>query len=235
VTGTTGKHDRAPAPQAATLPRYKQVAAMVRDQIADGVLAPGALAPSGAALAKVTGYPVLTCRRALRTLIKDGILVQGAGPSARPRVPGPGGNYRVLTNARRTLSSALAEHRHAAGLTQPQLAELIGVSVTRIGHAETGRLWQSRPFWEHADKALNTGGGLLRLYDAYRAAEAPPSPAVEGTQPETGQAESSAVVTANVQQPVMCITVTWHNGTATTIYPPAAHGSQTLEGDQSEQ
>jgi hypothetical protein len=30
------------------LPKYQQVAAMVRDQVADGALAPGAPAPSGA-------------------------------------------------------------------------------------------------------------------------------------------------------------------------------------------
>jgi hypothetical protein len=38
------------------------------------------------------------------------------------------------------------------GLTQPQLAAVTGMSVTSIGHAETGRLWQSRRFWELGDK-----------------------------------------------------------------------------------
>jgi Helix-turn-helix domain len=50
--------------------------------------------------------------------------------------------------------------RRAAGLTQPQLAEVVGVSVTSVGHAETGRLWQSRRFWEHVDKGLSAGGEL---------------------------------------------------------------------------
>jgi DNA-binding transcriptional regulator YhcF (GntR family) len=227
MTGTTGKRDSASASQAAPLPRYKQVAAMVRHQVADGVLAPGALAPSGAALSRITGYSVLTCRRALRTLIKDGTLLQGTGPRARPRVPSPGGNHQVLADAKRALSAALAEHRRAAGLTQPQLAELIGVSVTRIGHAETGRLWQSRPFWENADKVLDAGGGLLRLHDVYRAAEVPPSPsAAEDIPPETGRAESTAVVTVNVPQPVTCITVTWVGGTVTTVYPPTPEEGQ---------
>jgi hypothetical protein len=72
-----------------------------------------------------------------------------------------GGNLRPA-------SRALARHRHAAGLTQPQLAEL---SVTTIGHAETGRTWQSRPFWEHADKFLTADGELIRLHEAYRATE----------------------------------------------------------------
>jgi DNA-binding XRE family transcriptional regulator len=242
VNRTADNHDPAPAPQTANLPRYKQVAAMIADQVADGVLAPGALAPSDAALAKVTGYSVLTCRRALRTLIKDGILIQGSGPSARPRVPGPGGSHQMLTDARRALSSALAEHRRAAGLTQPQLAELIGVSVTRVGHAETGRLWQSRPFWEGADKVLNADGGLLRLHDAYRAAELPrpaanlkdTTPATEETPPEPVPADALDAITIDVPEPVKSITITWLNGTVTTVCPPTGRRPQTHEGSTSQ-
>jgi hypothetical protein len=33
-------------------------------------------------------------------------------------------------------------------------------------HAETGRLWQSREFWEKADAALAADGELARLHDA---------------------------------------------------------------------
>ena len=194
---------------------------MVTKQVADGVLAPGALAPSGAALSKMTGYSVMTCRRALRTLVKDGILAQGASPSARPRVPGPGGH--TLTDAKCALSTALAERRRAAGLTQPQLAQLIGVSITRVGHAETGRLWQSRPFWEYADKALNADGELLRLHDAYRAAEVPlerPTGDAEDPMSEIGPAESPATVTVDVPESVASITITWIDGGVTTVYPP---------------
>jgi hypothetical protein len=43
------------------------------------------------------------------------------------------------------------------------------MSVTTIGHAQTGRVWQSRAFWERADNAVNAGGELLALHDAYRA------------------------------------------------------------------
>ena len=39
-----------------TAPKYKQVAARIRAQIAAGLLVPGEAAPSGAALARVTGY-----------------------------------------------------------------------------------------------------------------------------------------------------------------------------------
>lgn len=70
-----------PARMATTVsvPKYAQIAASIRAQTADGVLMPGEPAPSGAALSRVTGYSVLTCRRALRILINDGVLVPGTG------------------------------------------------------------------------------------------------------------------------------------------------------------
>jgi GntR family transcriptional regulator/MocR family aminotransferase len=68
--------------------RYEQVAAIVRVQIADGTLPPGAPTPSGAALSRMTGYSVHTCRRALRALVTDGVLVPCTSSAARPRVPG---------------------------------------------------------------------------------------------------------------------------------------------------
>ncbi len=42
--------------------------------------------------------------------------------------------------------------------------------MTTVGHAETGRLWQSRRFWEKADAVLDAHGELLRLHDARRTA-----------------------------------------------------------------
>ena len=156
------------------LPKYARVAAAVRGQIADGTLRPGQPAPSGAALSRVTGYSTLTCRRALRVLIADGVLIPGPSRNARPRVAGPAQlpAERDLASAARALAAALATRRRASGLTQPQLAGRVGFSVTTVGHAETGRLWQSRRFWERADVILGAGGNLLRLHDAYREASA---------------------------------------------------------------
>jgi DNA-binding transcriptional regulator YhcF (GntR family) len=203
-----------------SLPKYEQAAALVREQVAAGVLAPGAPAPSGAALARLTGYSVLTCRRALRTLVEDGVLVEGASRAARPRVPCAAGR-QALEDAKRALSKALAEYRRAAGLTQPRFAGLTGLSVTAIGHAETGRTWQARPFWELADKTLSAGGELLRLHDALRAAQVPPEPADgEGATPAIVPAEPPPAVIVDVPGPVTCITVTWAGGGATTVYPP---------------
>jgi len=203
------------------LPKYAQVAASIRTQIADGVLQPGQCAPSGAALARATGYSTLTCRRALRTLVKDGVLAPGHSRNGRPRVPVPAStpDEQTLAKARRALSTALSAHRSASGLTQYELAAAAGVSVTTIGHAETGRLWQSRSFWERADKALDANGRLLRLHDSYRAA------AVSLTQ----TAADYPSVADLVPIPVTCITITWGDGTTTTVHPPAGVGTSHLE------
>jgi Helix-turn-helix domain/Bacterial regulatory proteins, gntR family len=151
-----------------TVPRYRQAAAIVRARIDAGALQPGEPAPSGAELARITGYASLACRRALRTLIADGTLTAGPSLHARPRVAAPGRTEDA--DATRALSAGLAAYRHAAGVTQRDLAALVGRSVTTVGHAETGRIWQSRQFWENCDKALDAHGALLRLHDAYRAA-----------------------------------------------------------------
>ena len=124
-------------------------------------------------------------------------------------------------DAARALSASLAARRRAAGLTQLQLTEIIGVSVTTIGHAETGRLWQSRRFWEHADKGLNADGELLALHDAYRAAADPAYPAITTGDAETKTtADMPPTAAVTVSGPVTCITITWANGTVTTVYPP---------------
>jgi DNA-binding GntR family transcriptional regulator len=45
-----------------------QVAALIRARIADGSLRAGMYAPSGAELAKETGFAIVTCRRGLQRL-----------------------------------------------------------------------------------------------------------------------------------------------------------------------
>jgi DNA-binding transcriptional MocR family regulator len=94
--------------------RYKQAAAIVREQIACGFLPPGAPAPSGAALSRLTGYSACTRRRALHALVTDGVLIPGASGTARPRVPGR--SDQTIADARRALSAVLAGHRRAAAV-----------------------------------------------------------------------------------------------------------------------
>ena len=110
----------------AALPKYRRVASVIRRQIADGTLRPGQPAPSGAELSRAFGFSTLTCRKALRALIADGLLVPGPSPNARPRVADPHAPdpERDLADAARALSAGLAARRHAAGGTQAELAAL---------------------------------------------------------------------------------------------------------------
>jgi transcriptional regulator with XRE-family HTH domain len=128
-----------------------------------------------------------------------------------------------LASAASALSGELAARRRAADLTQPQLADLVGLSVTTVAHAETGRLWQSRHFWERADKALGAEGALLALHDAYRAVSVPSGCVSSDLEPliedELSPPETMTVAVAG---PVACVTVTWADGQVTTVYPPDA-------------
>jgi len=167
-------------------PLKRETAAdMVRDMIADGTLLPGAPAPSGAELARKTGLGILTCRQALGTLLADGTLMRGASPTARLRAARRGGAGAGDADALQVaLSRSLAGRRHAAGMTQPELAVKLEVSVTTVGHAETGRTWQGRSFWLRADRELGADGDLLRLFDRYKAAECPAPEADVDAMPE---------------------------------------------------
>jgi DNA-binding transcriptional MocR family regulator len=222
-------------------PKYLRAADLVREQIADGTLRPGQSAPSGAALSRLTGYSTLTCRRALRALVADGVLIPGPSRSARPRVAGvpqpPG--QRDLAAAGRVLAATLAARRRANGLTQPELAARVGVSVTTVGHAETGRLWQSRRFWERADMVLGAGDALLRLHDGYRAAGAaaqqvPPQQALpqQAQRPRTEYqpAAGSAREPAAPAMPAR-VTIVWSDGSVTTVHPPQTARGETARGE----
>lgn len=189
-------------------------AARVREMIAAGTLKPGAPVPSAAALAKATGYSQLTCRAALRRLAAEGALVPGVSSGARMRVRNPAGGTAagVLLAA---LSRGLAERRHRAGLTQEQLAEKAGVTVTTVGHAETGRLWHSRNFWVRADALLDGYGDLLRMFDDWRAVNAgeAPGPVPEPPAPPVVLPVSVTITPGGVL-------VTWPDGTQALMRPP---------------
>ena len=234
-------------------PKYLRVAAAVRRQIADGALRPGQPAPSGAELSRASGFSTLTCRKALKTLIADGLLVPGPSRNARPRVADPhaAAIERDLADTARALSAGLAARRHAAGLTQAELAALARVSVTTVGHAETGRTWQSRRFWERADAALHADGELLRLHDNFRAASSPQhhqrstAASIERTLSSTppdhapvtasDRAAASHPDDENGTAPVAPlgvspaaigparIVIVWTDGSITTVHPPEVH------------
>jgi DNA-binding XRE family transcriptional regulator len=194
------------------------VAALVRRMIADGTLKPGADVPFSTVLSKATGVGEGTCRRAVRKLVADGTLARGVSPGSRLRVARPGaGAGAGADRARENLSRALAGRRRAERLTQVELAALLGVPVTTVGHAETGRTWQGRPFWEDAARLL--GGDLLDRYDACRAAVDEPEAAGEDEAPgEPGPVlpvlQVSVAITADG------VLITWPGGAQTLARPP---------------
>jgi hypothetical protein len=193
-----------------------QVAELLRARIAAGELRPGMLAPSGPELAKELGFAVMTCRAGMQMLLAAGELTR-VSRSARYRVPGdwPSGDGE--------LSRALAARRYEADLTQRELGDRIGMSVTAVGHAETGRLWQSRAFWEKVDGALNTGGDLVARFEAWRSDSRP----VTTTGASAGGADSGGTprgVVITLPCGPVPVTVVWADGSATTIKPGHAGG-----------
>jgi Helix-turn-helix domain len=179
------------------------------------------LAPSSRELAKELGLAQLTCRKALQLLLATGELTR-VSQSSRYRVPGD------CPSGAGELSRALAARRHEAGITQSELADAIGMSETAVGHAETGRLWQSRAFWEKVDGALNADGDLVARHAAWRSGSAADT--------TTGQpAMSAATVEPDAPGGVVItlpggpvpVTVIWADGSATTVRPaPAQAGAQ---------
>jgi hypothetical protein len=159
---------------------------------------------------------------------------------------------RDLAAATRALSAGLAARRRAHGLTQPELAALTGVSITLVGHAETGRLWQSRRFWERADGMLDAAGALLRLHDAYREAVAAAGQTArsegrqasfaevvarqlagdgnEQEQPERdGLSHPPIAMPAGLATPT-CVMIVWGDGSVTTVHPPRAATGECAPG-----
>jgi DNA-binding XRE family transcriptional regulator len=147
---------------------------------------------------------------------------RGVSPRARPRVAAAAPERDG--DAARALSGALAALRRAAGLSQPALAALAGYSVTTVGHAETGRLWQARAFWEKADLALAADGELTRRHDAYRAALAGPAPSPAPPPPPSEPVPGA----------LASVTLHWADGTHSTFYPPTGPAASTYgSGNQS--
>jgi len=203
-----------------------QVVELIRARIADGTLKPGVLSPSGAELSKETGFCVVTCQKAQRLLFAEGDLTRLS----------QGGRYRVAGDGPprdgHELAQALAGRRIAAGLMQTEFAAAIGMSVTTVGHAETGRLWQSRRFWEKADTVLGADGGLLALFETWQArspsdatARAPVTLAAVSA-PDVRSAPVEADMPDGIVITLPCdpvpVTVIWGDGSVTTMQPDPA-------------
>jgi hypothetical protein len=205
-----GRHDPGEAGTDSPL-KWSAAADLVRAKIADGKLWPGGPAPSSRALARETGFAVITCRHALRELVREGALVPGVSATARLRVARPDGEISPVDSLGCRLARTLAALRRAEGLSQPELAAKLGSSPTAVGHAETGRLWQSREFWFKVDGLL--GGGILRLYDDFAAGE---------TASAQGEASDTAAVVLPVSVTITAagVTALWPDGSETVARPP---------------
>jgi len=88
----------------------------------------------------------------------------------RSGAPRPGESTDTLA-ARRALGARLARLRTAAGLTQHDLAPLVGYGRSTVGNVEIGKQRVPRRFWLRCDEILATGGGLTEAYDEVEAKE----------------------------------------------------------------
>lgn len=79
-----------------------------------------------------------------------------------------------IRSARLGLGQQLAQLRKEAGLTQHQLAPLIGYSRTTVANVEVGRQLADRAFWVRVDAAFESGAALTLEYDSIGAQHGPP-------------------------------------------------------------
>lgn len=71
----------------------------------------------------------------------------------------------TVTGARRTLGEQLHSLRDAAGMTQQQLAQIVGYSRSTVANVEAGRQQVDRSFWERCDNALRADELLTSGFD----------------------------------------------------------------------
>jgi len=126
------------------------------------------------------------------------------GTSARD-LPGDAENCRDLIRRSDTMSDVSPEVRDTPHKTWPTGR-----------HDETGRLWQSRLFWEKADAVLDAHGELLKLlHDVRRTATVPSQVAdADAGEPPFKKPHASSATVA-------CIVIVWSDGTLTPIVPAA--------------
>jgi hypothetical protein len=109
-------------------------------------------------------------------------------------------------------------------MTQQELAAKLGVGLTAVSHAETGRIWQAREFWRKADELLDGTGDLLRVFDELGAAAHLPPADTTAVTDEDEAAPSAPVLPVSVTITPDGVAVTWPDGTQTVARPPGAPG-----------
>lgn len=83
--------DRVEIDHQGAVPVYRQLAAILRDRVTSGELAPGRPVPSETSLMQQYGLARETCRKAVRVLRDEGlvIIVQGRGAFVVPEAERP--------------------------------------------------------------------------------------------------------------------------------------------------
>ena len=92
-----------------------------------------------------------------------------------------------------------------------------------MGHAETGRVWQSREFWRQADALLDGFGDLLRMFDDFQTAKhAATAEAPDGTLPseEPRKLLQRPRASGERRDHSVGALVTWPDGAETLVTPP---------------
>lgn len=109
------------------IPLYRQVAALIRERIESGDLAPGALVPSEDALVTKHGVARITARRAIALLREEGVIYtlrgEGSyvGPEDAPREPRSGWMFQAIAD---DLAAKVRAGRFAQDMPLPSESQL---------------------------------------------------------------------------------------------------------------
>jgi len=114
---------------------------------------------------QLAGFPNGTCRKAYRTLIKDGLLRARTEPRPMPAASCRTLNEERTADAAASLSAALAALRRDSGTHTAWSCALAGCSVTTVGHAGNRATLAVATSAESADRgSRGADGDLLRLH-----------------------------------------------------------------------
>ncbi|MGQ0841535.1 helix-turn-helix domain-containing protein [Actinokineospora sp.] len=105
----------------------------------------------------------------------------------------------AITELRRSLGERLTVFRHAAGLTQTQLAKIAYCDRTTVAHIEKGRARAGERFWRSVDAACQADGALLAAFLELDAVKAEHERRT--TETDLAQARSKAAALRGVRLP----------------------------------
>jgi GntR family transcriptional regulator len=144
-------------PQPAGLPKYRQVANVLRERIRSGAFAPGAALPSEVELEKEFGFHRGTLRQAIAVLRREGLLdvIHGKGTFVRQR--------RLI---RRDIAAGLRyEHAHIG--TEVPAKDLFAALTETAGQIDVPTTYQTVAAGEDLAEAFGIEVGAMLLCRRY--------------------------------------------------------------------